>query len=128
WWRRTGVPSAQCVARTWVAPSGATKTVAAGSYATVSVALSPWRHMPAVRSRTSPLPGRPVRGSATGRPGMALLARLGRRWTLRLLWELRAGQAETFRSLQSRMDGVSPSILNTRLRELRDAPLGVPPR
>lgn len=77
--------------------------------------------MPAVRSRTSPLPGRPVRGSATGRPVMALLDLLGRRWTLRLLWELRAGQAETFRSLQGRMDGVSPSILNTRLKELRDA-------
>jgi DNA-binding HxlR family transcriptional regulator len=52
---------------------------------------------------------------------MALLDLLGRRWTLRLLWELRAGQAETFRSLQGRMDGVSPSILNTRLKELRDA-------
>jgi DNA-binding HxlR family transcriptional regulator len=80
--------------------------------------------MPAASSskpKGAPLPGRPVRGSATGRPVMALLDLLGRRWTLRLLWELRAGQAETFRSLQGRMDGVSPSILNTRLKELRDA-------
>ena len=76
--------------------------------------------MTAKRPRT-PRPGRPVRGSTTGRPVMALLDLLGRRWTLRLLWELRGGQAETFRSLQARMDGVSPSILNTRLRELRDA-------
>jgi DNA-binding HxlR family transcriptional regulator len=76
---------------------------------------------PVPRKKSSPLPGRPVRGSATGRPVMALLDLLGRRWTLRLLWELRAGQPETFRSLQGRMDGVSPSILNTRLKELRDA-------
>jgi DNA-binding HxlR family transcriptional regulator len=54
---------------------------------------------------------------------MALLDLLGRRWTLRLLWELRDGQAASFRSLQARMDDVSPSILNTRLRELRDAQL-----
>jgi len=42
-------------------------------------------------SRPSPLPGRAVRGSRSGRPVMALLDLLdllGRRWTLRLLWEL----------------------------------------
>jgi L-alanine-DL-glutamate epimerase-like enolase superfamily enzyme len=38
---------------------------------------------------TTPKPGKPVRGSQTGRPIMALLDLLGRRWTLRLLWELR---------------------------------------
>lgn len=76
------------------------------------------------KTRT-PLPGRAVRGSASGRPVMALLDLLGRRWTLRLLWELREGQAESFRSLQGRMDAVSPSILNTRLKELRDAGLVV---
>ena len=36
-------------------------------------------------------PGRPVRGSRTGRPVMALLDLLGRRWTLRVLSELRDG-------------------------------------
>jgi DNA-binding HxlR family transcriptional regulator len=36
------------------------------------------------------------------------------------LWELRAGP-ETFRSLQARCDGVSPSVLNARLAELREA-------
>ena len=32
-----------------------------------------------------------VRGSRTGRPIMALLDLLGRRWTLRIIWELRDG-------------------------------------
>jgi len=35
-----------------------------------------------------PRPGRVVRGSATGRPLMAALDLLGRRWALRILWEL----------------------------------------
>lgn len=43
----------------------------------------------------APLPGNSVRGSRTGRPVMALLDLLGRRGTLRLLWELReAGVVE----------------------------------
>ena len=53
---------------------------------------------------------------------MALLDLLGRRWAMRILWELRDG-ARTFRGLQDAMDGVSPSVLNARLRELRDADL-----
>lgn len=53
---------------------------------------------------------------------MALLDLLGRRWTLRVLWELREG-ASTFRALQARCEDMSPSVLNTRLRELRDARL-----
>ena len=68
----------------------------------------------------APLPGRKVRGSRTGRPIMALLDLLGRRWTLRVLWELREG-AFTFRELQSRCDEMSPSVLNQRLAELRMA-------
>jgi DNA-binding HxlR family transcriptional regulator len=71
--------------------------------------------------KQTPLPGRPVRGSRTGRPQMALLDLLGRRWALRVLWELRDGEAVTFRELQARCDGVSSSVLNDRLRELRDA-------
>jgi DNA-binding HxlR family transcriptional regulator len=51
---------------------------------------------------------------------MALLDLLGRRWALRVLWELRGGAA-TFRELQERCGGVSPTVLNDRLRELRDA-------
>ena len=65
-------------------------------------------------------PGDSTRGSRSGRPIMVLLDLLGRRWTLRILWELRSGPA-SFRELQSRCDQMSPSVLNTRLRELRDA-------
>jgi DNA-binding HxlR family transcriptional regulator len=67
------------------------------------------------------LPGQPVRGSRTGRPEMALLDLLGRRWALRVLWELRAGETLTFRELQARCGDISSSVLNDRLRELREA-------
>lgn len=63
---------------------------------------------------------KPVRGSKTARPVMALLDLLGRRWVLRLVWELREG-ALGFRELQARCDGMSPSVLNQRLAELREA-------
>jgi len=62
-----------------------------------------------------------VRGSRTGRPIMALLDLLGRRWTLRIVWELREG-ALRFRELQD-LIGASPTIVNTRLAELREARL-----
>jgi DNA-binding HxlR family transcriptional regulator len=67
-----------------------------------------------------PLPGKPVRGSATGKPIMALLDLLGRRWALRVVWELRDGPL-VFRSLQARCEGMSSSVLNQRLQELRAA-------
>jgi len=51
---------------------------------------------------------------------MALLDLLGRRWTLRVIWELRDGPL-TFRELQAACDGMSSSVLNQRLGELRDA-------
>lgn len=60
-----------------------------------------------------------VRGSRTGRPVMVVLDLLGRRWTLRVLWELRNG-ALTFRALRERCEAMSPSVLNQRLAELRD--------
>ncbi len=69
-----------------------------------------------------PRPNRPVRGSKTGRPLMAVLDLLGRRWVLRVLWELRDG-AQTFRALQERCDAISPTVLNRRLGELRAAGL-----
>ena len=71
------------------------------------------------RKTPTPLAGRPVRGSRSGRPIMALLDLLGRRWTLRVAWELREGPLP-FRELQARC-GVAPSVLNTRLAELREA-------
>lgn len=52
---------------------------------------------------------------------MALLDLLGRRWALRILWELRSGEALGFRALQERCDKVSPDSLNRRLRELAEA-------
>jgi DNA-binding HxlR family transcriptional regulator len=52
---------------------------------------------------------------------MALLDLLGRRWALRVLWELRTGDSCTFRELQARCAEVSSSVLNDRLHELRGA-------
>ena len=69
----------------------------------------------------APKPGRRVRGSATGRPVMALLDLLGRRMTLRILWELRDRRL-TFRALQEAAD-TNPSVLNARLSALRAAHL-----
>ncbi|HXZ85314.1 MAG TPA: helix-turn-helix domain-containing protein [Myxococcota bacterium] len=66
----------------------------------------------------TPRPGSPVRGSRSGRPIMAALDLLGRRWALRVLWELREGP-QSFRALRARCDEVSPSVLNQRLAELR---------
>lgn len=65
-------------------------------------------------------PGTAVRGSTSGRPIMALLELLGRRWTLRILWELQIKPA-SFRELQARCEELSPSVLNKRLGELRNA-------
>jgi DNA-binding HxlR family transcriptional regulator len=62
-------------------------------------------------------PGRPVRGSSTGRPVMAALDLLGRRWTLRLLWELRDGPLGA-RTILGRCPGLSSSVLYQRLRDL----------
>jgi DNA-binding HxlR family transcriptional regulator len=67
-----------------------------------------------------PKPGRPVRGSRSGRPIMALLDLLGRRWALRVLYELRQGPVG-FRELQERCDSMSTSVLSQRLGELREA-------
>jgi DNA-binding HxlR family transcriptional regulator len=49
---------------------------------------------------------------------MALLDLLGRRWALRVLWELRAAPL-TFRALASACGEPSPTVLNDRLKELR---------
>jgi len=53
---------------------------------------------------------------------MALLDLLGRRWAMRVLWELREGR-RSFRGLREACGGLSPAVLNARLRELRDARL-----
>ena len=53
------------------------------------------------------------------RPIMALLEQLGRRGTLRILWELRDGAPQSFRALQANAGEMSPSVLNERMKELR---------
>jgi DNA-binding HxlR family transcriptional regulator len=52
---------------------------------------------------------------------MALLDLLGRRWALRVIWELRDAPSPNFRELQRRCGGVSSSVLAARLRELSEA-------
>jgi DNA-binding HxlR family transcriptional regulator len=53
---------------------------------------------------------------------MAALDLLGRRWALRILWELRDGPVGA-RNLRERCDAMSSSVLYQRLRELSDAGL-----
>jgi DNA-binding HxlR family transcriptional regulator len=53
---------------------------------------------------------------------LALLDLLGRRWALRILWELRVDPA-SFQALHRRCDSMSTSVLSQRLTELRDAQL-----
>lgn len=67
-------------------------------------------------------PGRAVRGSTTGRPLMAAMDLLGKRWTLRVLWELGQGPLGA-RPLQAKCDAMSSSVLYERLRELGEAGL-----
>ena len=65
-----------------------------------------------------PKPGQPVRGSKSGKPMMALFDLLGRSWAMGIIWNLHDGP-QTFRSLQARCETVSPSTLNSRLKELK---------
>lgn len=71
-------------------------------------------------TKSAPKPGTPVRGSKSGKPIMALFDLLGRTWALGILWQLSDGPL-TFRDLQSRCETVSPTVLNKRLKELRES-------
>jgi DNA-binding HxlR family transcriptional regulator len=53
---------------------------------------------------------------------MAAMDLLGRRWALRILWELRDGPVGA-RALLARCEGLSSSVMYDRLRELTDAGL-----
>ena len=56
-------------------------------------------------------------------PAMRQALDLGaRRWAFRIVWELRSGPLN-FRKLQAACGGVSPSVLQRRLHELRDLDL-----
>lgn len=68
----------------------------------------------------TPLPGRSVKGSKSGRPIMAALNLLSRRWVLRIIWELRHGP-RGFREMQLLCDRMSPDTLSTRMVELKEA-------
>lgn len=61
-----------------------------------------------------------MKGSASGRPIVAAMNLLSRRWILRIIWELRDG-AIGFRDLQARCEKMSPDTLSTRLNELKVA-------
>jgi DNA-binding HxlR family transcriptional regulator len=71
----------------------------------------------------APGSGRALAGARTPESLVALLDLLGRRGSLRLMWELRDGHGQSFRLLRSSADGISPSVLNSRLKELRQARL-----
>lgn len=49
---------------------------------------------------------------------MALFDLLGRTWAMGIIWQLESGP-HTFRGLRAACEGVSPSVLNRRLKELR---------
>jgi DNA-binding HxlR family transcriptional regulator len=69
-----------------------------------------------------PRPGRPAGGTHTGRPLLVAFDLLGRRWALRVLWELREEHLG-FRALQERCERMSSSVLRDRLVELVGAGL-----
>lgn len=71
---------------------------------------------------TTPLPKVKVRGSDSGVAIMAVFDLLGQKWNMRILWELRQGSL-SFRAVQERCDGMSPSVLNTRIKRLVTAKL-----
>jgi DNA-binding HxlR family transcriptional regulator len=60
--------------------------------------------------------------SATAVPLAELFELLGRRWTLRILWELR-DRTLSFNELRRAVGGMSQSVLVTRLTELFGAGL-----
>lgn len=51
---------------------------------------------------------------------MVALDLLGRRWALRILWELHQNGPSSFRTLQKLCGDISPTVLNSRLAELRE--------
>lgn len=69
------------------------------------------------------MPGTPVRGSRSGKPLMAIFDLLGRNWSIGILWLLSDGGPASFSELQERCEAISPTVLNTRLKELRQAGL-----
>ncbi|WP_428742149.1 winged helix-turn-helix transcriptional regulator [Tenacibaculum sp.] len=65
-----------------------------------------------------PKPGKSVRGSKSGKPIMALFDLLGRSWTMSIIWHLN-DSPKSFSDLEKLCDDISPTTLNTRLKELQ---------
>jgi DNA-binding HxlR family transcriptional regulator len=63
-----------------------------------------------------------LRTASTSKSMASALDMLSRKWSLRVIWELRVGPLN-FRTLQSACGDVSPSVLQRRLHELRDMAL-----
>lgn len=64
------------------------------------------------------------------RPIMQLIDLLGTKWIMRILWEMNTGPC-TFRQLQERCGGISPTMINNRMKDLivanlidKDSPSG----
>lgn len=51
------------------------------------------------------------------RPIMRLIDLLGKKWVMRIIWEMNAGSC-TFRELQDRCGGISPTVINGRMKDL----------
>ena len=58
------------------------------------------------------------------RPIMLLIDLLGKKWIMRIIWELNQDTC-SFRTLQSRCEKISPTVLNKRIKELIAANLVV---
>jgi DNA-binding HxlR family transcriptional regulator len=60
-----------------------------------------------------------VRGAQTTVKLAQAFDHFGRRWTLRVIWELRS-EALKFRALQAACGDISPSVLQARIHQLRN--------
>lgn len=69
------------------------------------------------------IPVKAARQTQNAKDGInAAIALFHKRWSMRILWELRERPA-TFRALQEACSELSSSVLNVRLSELREAQL-----
>ncbi len=60
-----------------------------------------------------------IRKASTSAGVVLALDHFGRRWALRVIWELR-GEALSFRALRAACGDISPSVMQARLHQLRD--------
>ena len=60
--------------------------------------------------------------AANRRPIMVLIDLLGKKWVMRILWELNHEPC-SFRTLQERCGKISPTVLSNRMKELTAANL-----